>query len=169
MRDFAEANLNSTEPTRTQPARGPLSAFLWGGLICGTLDITAAFLVYGTFGARPIPLLEGIAAGLLGRGAFAGGLQTAFLGLLCHFFIAFSAAAVYVLSSRGLAVLARRPTIAGPLYGIVVFFFMQLAVLPLSGAIKRPFSLEMTIIGVIIHIFCVGLPIALATRHFAPR
>jgi hypothetical protein len=114
-------------------------------------------------------LLQGIAAGLLGRGAFAGGLLTAFLGLLCHFFIAFSAAAVYVLSSRGLAVLARRPTIAGPLYGIVVYFFMQLAVLPLSGAIKRPFSLEMTIIGVIIHIFCVGLPIALATRHFAPR
>ncbi len=146
-----------------------LSAFLWGGLICGALDITAAFLVYGAFGARPIPLLQGIAAGLLGRAAFNGGLLTASLGLLCHFFIAFSAAAVYVLASRGLAVLARHPAIAGPLYGIAVYFFMQLVVLPLSGAIKRPFSAEMTIIGVVIHIFCVGLPIALATRRFAPR
>jgi hypothetical protein len=158
--------MKSTEPIRP---RGPLTAFLWGGLICGALDITAAFLVYGAFGARPIPLLQGIAAGLLGRAAFNGGLSTALLGLLCHFFIAFSAAAVYVLASRGMAVLARRPAIAVPLYGIAVYFFMQLAVLPLSRSVKRPFSLEMTIIGVVIHIFCVGLPIAVATRRFAPR
>ena len=161
--------MNSREATRSKPNRGALSAFLWGGLICGTLDISAAFLVYGAFGARPIPLLQGIASGLLGRSAFDGGLLTALLGLLCHLFIALSAAAVYVLSSRGLAVLARRPAITGPLYGIAVYFFMEVAVLPYSGAIKRPFSLEMTIIGVVIHIFCVGLPIALATRHFAPR
>jgi hypothetical protein len=161
--------MNSTGAMRSQSNRGALSAFLWSGLICGTLDMTAAFLVYGAFGARPIPLLQGIASHLIGHAAFAGGLSTAFLGLLCHFFIAFSAAAVYVLLSRGLAVLARRPAIAGPLYGVAVYFFMQLVVLPLSGAIKRPFSLEMTLIGVVIHIFCVGLPIALATRRFAPR
>ena len=154
---------------RPRPGRGALSAFLWGGLICGALDISAAFLVYGAFGLRPIPLLQGIAAGLLGHEALNGGPMTALLGLFCHFFIAFSAAAVYVAASRGLAFLARRPAIAGPLYGIAVYFFMQLAVLPHSGAIKRPFSLEMTLIGVVIHIFCVGLPIALATRRFAPR
>jgi hypothetical protein len=161
--------MNSSQAMRPQPVRGALSAFLWGGLICGTLDITAALLVYGAFGLRPIPLLQGIAAGLLGHGAFNGGLMTALLGLFCHYFIAFSASAVYVVASRGLALLARRPAIAGPLYGIAVYFFMQRAVLPFSGAIKRPFSLEMTLIGVVIHIFCVGLPIALATRRFAPR
>jgi uncharacterized membrane protein YagU involved in acid resistance len=161
--------MNSTRTTSPQPGRGALSALLWGGLVCGALDITAAFLVYGAFGLSPIPLLQGIAAGLLGHEAFSGGLTTALLGLCCHFFIAFSAAGVYVIASRGLALLARRPLIAGPLYGIAVYFFMQLAVLPLSGAIKRPFSLEMTLIGVVIHIFCVGLPIALVTRRLAPR
>jgi len=57
-----------------------LPAILWGGLASGVLDITAAFVVYGRFGAKPIPLLQGIAGGLLGPRAFAGGLTTAGLG-----------------------------------------------------------------------------------------
>jgi hypothetical protein len=36
---------------------------------------------------------------------------------------------------------------------------------PLSGAIKYPFSLQLLVIGVVIHIFCVGLPIALVVRR----
>lgn len=59
----------------------PLLGIVWGGLVCGTLDITAAIVVYGRFGARPIPLLQGIAAGVLGPRAHDGGLATAFLGL----------------------------------------------------------------------------------------
>jgi uncharacterized membrane protein YagU involved in acid resistance len=144
-----------------------LPAILCGGLICGALDITAAFIVYGAFGLMPIPLLQGIAAGLLGKRAFAGGLATALLGLFLEFFIATSAAAVYVLVSRILIFLTRRAALAGALYGIAVYFFMQLVVLPLSEAIHRPFSLKYTIIGVVIHICCVGLPIALVTRRFA--
>src|SRR5260370_18356751 len=65
---------------------------LWAGLACGILDITAALIVYGFFGLKPIRLLQGIASGLLGPQAFEGGLATALLGLLCHFLIAFTAA-----------------------------------------------------------------------------
>jgi hypothetical protein len=75
MLAFAEANMISTEAA-PQSSRGARSAFLWGGLICGALDITAAFLVYGAFGLRPIPLLQGIASHLLGPRAFEGGLLT---------------------------------------------------------------------------------------------
>ena len=42
---------------------------------------------------------------------------------------------------------------------------MNRVVVPLSGAIKYPFSLQMMAIGVVIHIFCVGLPIALVVRR----
>ena len=35
----------------------------------------------------------------------------------------------------------------------------------ISGAIKYPFSLQLLVIGVVIHIFCVGLPIALVVRR----
>jgi uncharacterized membrane protein YagU involved in acid resistance len=56
--------------------------------------------------------------------------------------------------------------IYGALYGVAVYFFMNRIVVPLSGAIKYPFSLQMMAIGVGIHIFfCVGLAIALVLRR----
>jgi hypothetical protein len=142
-------------------------AVLWGGLACGALDITAAFVVYGRFGATPMGILRGIAAGLLGSAARAGGGPTAALGLALHFVIAFGAAAVYVAASRRLTWLARHALAAGALYGIAVYFVMNRVVVPLSAARSYPFSFKMMLIGVAIHIVCVGLPIALATRRFA--
>src|SRR5258707_12203656 len=79
-----------------------LHSLLWAGFACGVLDITAAFVVYGFFGLKPMRLLQGIASGLLGPNAFKGGVATALLGLLCHFVIAFGAAAVYVFASRAI-------------------------------------------------------------------
>jgi hypothetical protein len=55
----------------------------------------------------------------------------------------------------------------GVLYGVAVYFFMNRIVVPLSAARKYPFSFKMMVIGVVIHIFCVGLPIALSVRRFA--
>jgi hypothetical protein len=158
-------NQDNVSSSRRQP-RARL-AILWGGLACGVLDITAAFVVYGHYGLRPMRLLQGIAAGWLGPRSFDGGLPTAGLGLVSHFFIAFSAAAVYFLASLGIPFLLKHSLISGPLYGIAVYFFMQRIVLPLSNAIKRPFSFEMMVIGVFIHIFCVGLPIAVAVRRYS--
>lgn len=114
-------------------------------------------------------LLQGIAGGLLGPRTFEGGLATALLGLLCHFLIAFSAAAVYVLASRRMPFLVERTLLAGVLYGVAVYFFMNRLVVPLSAATKYPFSIQMMVIGVVIHIFCVGLPIALAARRYGAR
>jgi uncharacterized membrane protein YagU involved in acid resistance len=136
-------------------------------LICGALDITAAFLVYGMFGAKPIPLLQGIAAGLLGPRALSGGLATAALGLLCQFFIAFLWAGVYYGIGRVLPSVLQSAIAAGVIYGVIVYFFMNRVVVPLSAARKYPFSLKMMIIGVTIHIFCVGLPIAIMARRFS--
>jgi hypothetical protein len=140
---------------------------LCGGFACGVLDITAAFVVYGAFGAKPIPLLQGIAAGVLGPSARNGGLATAALGLACHFVIAFSAAAVYYVLSRWLHFLVQQAIIAGALYGVAVYFFMNLVVVPLSAARKFPFSFKMMVIGLAIHIVCVGLPIAISVRRFS--
>ncbi len=164
-------------------------AVLWAGFACGVLDITAAFVVYGFFGAKPVPLLQGIASGLLGPKAFDGGLATALLGLLCHFVIAFGAATVYSVASRALRVLVDQAVVFGALYGVAVYFFMNRIVLPLSAVAKRsfslklmivgvvihifcvgpkrPFSLKLMIVGVVIHIFCVGLPISLSLRRFS--
>ncbi len=142
-------------------------AVLWAGFACGILDITAALVVYGYLGLKPMRLLQGIASGLLGPKAFDGGLATPLPGLLCHFVIAFGAATVYFVASRALHVLVDQAVVFGALYGVAVYFFMNRIVLPLSAAAKRPFSFKLMIIGVVIHIFCVGLPISLSIRRFS--
>jgi hypothetical protein len=141
-------------------------AIVMAGLTCGVLDITAALLVYGYFGLKPLQLLQGIAGGVLGPRAFDGGLTTALLGLFLHFVIAFGAAAVFCLTSRNLRFLVQHAILSGVLYGVAVYFFMQEFVVPLSAARKHPFSLQMTLVGVVIHIFCVGLPISLSVRRY---
>jgi len=143
-----------------------MAAILRGGALCGAMDITAAFVVYGFFGAKPFRILQGIASGLLGSKAFDGGLPSALLGLCLHFFIAFGAACVYVLLARWVNFLVQYVYFSGPLYGVAVYFFMQMIVVPLSGARKGPFSFKMMLIGIVIHIFCVGLPISLVTRRY---
>src|SRR5436309_15419207 len=70
-------------------------------------------------------------------------------------------------ASRAIPFLIQNAVVSGALYGVVVYFFMNRIVLPLSAAAKRPFSLKLMIIGVIIHIFCVGLPISLSVRRFS--
>jgi hypothetical protein len=66
-----------------------LPAVFWAGLLCGAMDITAAFVTWAPQGVKPIIILQGIASGLLGAKSFAGGWETAALGAALHFFIAF--------------------------------------------------------------------------------
>lgn len=149
------------------PQGSAARAIAWGGLIAGALDIIAAFVVYGFFGARPIPILQGIAGGVLGPQAFQGGLATAALGLFLHFVIAFTATTVFYAASCWMHFLVELPFLTGPLYGVAVYFFMNRVVIPLSAARKFPFTWRGMIIGVVIHIFCVGTPIAFAVRRFS--
>ncbi|OGG56082.1 MAG: hypothetical protein A3F84_01330 [Candidatus Handelsmanbacteria bacterium RIFCSPLOWO2_12_FULL_64_10] len=69
-------------------------AILLGGLIAGALDILAAFINNGLRGQGPVWVLQSVAGGWLGVGAFNGGLKTAALGIVLHFFIATTVAAV---------------------------------------------------------------------------
>ncbi|MGH9627014.1 MAG: hypothetical protein ACRD7E_01425 [Bryobacteraceae bacterium] len=140
---------------------------LWGGLLCGVLDLTAALIHHGLRGVPPVRILQSIAAGLLGRAAYQGGAATAVLGTMLHFLIAFTAAAVYYVASRKLTVLIRRPLPAGLLYGIVVYLFMNFVVLPLSNLPRGPLTLQAFTIGVGIHMLFVGLPISYAVRRYS--
>jgi uncharacterized membrane protein YagU involved in acid resistance len=142
-------------------------AIVSAGTICGIMDITAALVVYGSMGAKPLRLLQGIAGGVLGPQTYTGGIATAVLGLALHFVIAFGAATVFFIASRGIRSLLDHAVVFGVLYGVVVYFFMQRVVIPLSRANRNPFSLKFMIIGIIIHIFCVGLPIALSVRKYS--
>ena len=145
----------------------PAHPILTGGLIAGVLDITAAIVIHAFRGVAPIRILQSVASGLLGPAAFTGGGKTAALGLALHFLIATTAAAVYFLASRKLPALVRSPQLWGSLYGVAVWAFMSFVVLPLSAVRKQPFDTEMALILVAVHIVCVGLPIAFATRRYS--
>ncbi|MBS1810481.1 MAG: hypothetical protein JST84_20115 [Acidobacteria bacterium] len=143
-------------------------AILLGGLVAGTMDIVAAFIQHGLKGISPIRILQSVASGLLGRESYNGGLKAALLGLLCHFVIALGATATYYALSRIAPVLITQAVIGGSLFGVAVYFFMNLVVLPLSAFPgKITFPLGALVIGLLIHIFCVGLPIALIIRHYS--
>ena|ERR1700730_7515387 len=139
-----------------------LLAILVGGLLAGSLDLGSAFITYGAAVPRAI------AGGLLGPAALHGGSAAYVLGVVLHFFIATSAAAVYYLASRKLAFLKDHPLVCGPFYGIAVFLVMNLIVLPLSALhVRGPFQLAGLIQGLLVHMILIGLPISFSIRQFA--
>ena len=139
-----------------------------GGLIAGTLDLTAA-CVYSWLRANvsPITVFQFIASGVLGRESFTGGAKTAVLGVALHFVIATVATAVFYFASRKWLFLVERPIMAGLLYGIPVYLVMNFVVLPLSQVQMRPQPISARIVNLVILMFCIGLPIALIVRRFA--
>ena len=142
-------------------------AILIGGLIAGILDLTSAILITLYYHRSVTQMLQGIASGALGKAAFDGGTSTAALGVGFHFLIAFIWTTVFYVASRKIGFLTGQPIIAGVLYGIVVYLIMYLGVQPLAG-LHPKFGLLTTSRAVLVHIFCVGLPIALSIKCFAP-
>src|SRR5258708_2666976 len=74
--------MNPTVATLSEQRPSALLAILWGGFTCGALDITAAFVVYGSFGANPVRLLQGIAWPAHIRRRTGNGVPRPFLSLL---------------------------------------------------------------------------------------
>ena len=140
----------------------------WGGLIAGTLDISAACLTaWLRAGVGPIGLLQYVASGALGPAAFEGGIKTALIGLVLHYLIATIWTVVFYLASRKWLFLIERPVQFGLLYGIAVYLFMTFVVVPLSRVTPRPATITGRTIGILTIMFCVGLPISLIVRRFS--
>ena len=145
----------------------PLTAILWGGLLAGILDITQAFIGFGLLGAKPFRILQHIAGGVFGARSMQMGWTSAALGLVFHFTIAFTSAAVYCLASRVLRVMVEHAVVCGLVYGELVFLFMYFVVLPLTPLGPAHFNTATYITGPIGHTLLVGLPVALSVRRFA--
>jgi len=149
---------------------GRMQAIVAGGLVVAVLDAVDALVAYKlAFGMSPLAIYQFVASGLLGQGAYAGGVPAALLGLLVHFLIAFSAAAVFVLASERLPRLREDAVPWGLAYGVVVFGVMGFVVIPLSRIPPSTPTLPLLLNGVIGHALLVGLPIALAARRYIGR
>ncbi len=154
-------------------------ALLAAWLICGTLDINAAFLNSWLQADRsPVWVLQAVASALLGRdAAFAGGWGVGVLGLGLHFLVAFNAAAVFWLLSRKFPPLLRHAVPAGLLHGAAVYLFMNCVTLPFTSWFRSlylhtPVVLTPAKFGwgqFVIHLTCVGLAISLAMKYSSRR
>jgi hypothetical protein len=147
-------------PRPSEKGNGLLAIAVGGG-IAGTLDLAQACILFGW----KIPLV--IAAGLLGRSAFQGGVGTYALGVLLHFFIACSAAAIYYGVSRKLRFLVEHPLVCGLFFGVAVEDVMHFVVLPLCALhATGPYRLHDLLLGLGVHMVVVGLPISYSVRRF---
>lgn len=151
---------------------GIFKPILIGGLIAGTFDITYACVFFGLRNhVSPIRILQSVARGALGPSAFQGGLRTAALGLFFHFLIALTAAAVYVFASRVLRFMITHAVVCGILYGACVYFFMYGIVMRFSAihstTLPWVYPWAVLIPNLLIHMFGIGLPIALVARRYS--
>ena len=159
---------------RRGPRRSAGRAIVVAWLLCGVLDITSAIIISRT-GAGPLHMLQGIAGALLGPATFQGGYVTAALGLAMHFGVAFTAASVFYFLSRRFPALVESPVLGGFAFGIFWLFVMYRGVVPLSAAFRTLYltNVKRTLpalwpLPILVHMTCVGLPIALAVRRLGP-
>jgi hypothetical protein len=138
---------------------------LAGGLVAGTLDITYAWAFWAIkAGVSAQRIFQSVAAGLLGEASFEGGAATAALGLALHYFIATTMSFVYYMVASRVVLLRRRPVLCGVGYGLLLYGIMNYIVVPLSvagGGSKDPLWVSLSIL---VHMFLIGVPIALGTR-----
>ncbi len=153
---------------QTQRSRA-VPAIFWGGLVSGVLDLIYATTSVVLGGNSAIVLPQAIATGLLGVKSFEGGIPTAILGIALEFLITFVATAVYYVASRKLTFLIRRVVLWGVLYGVAIYFFMNFIVVPLSAAPKFDHPWASRASDFVVHMFLIGLPMALAVRRYSAR
>jgi uncharacterized membrane protein YagU involved in acid resistance len=152
---------------RRHPA---LFVVLVGGTIAGGCDIAYAVIFSAIRGRPATRTLQSVASGLLGARAYEGGNGTAALGLALHFVNAFLFAAFFYFVARSFTFVIRRPVWWGAVYGFGIFWLMNLVVLPLS-AFPHPVRFVPLVVatGLAVHMFLVGVPIALVTRRALTR
>jgi hypothetical protein len=155
-----------------------LKPILYAGALVGVLDITAACINAGVaYGFGPLRLLKGVAGGLLGRSAIQGGFATAALGLAMHFTMALTVTTIFYALSRRLPLPQKLWGVVavGLLYGAAVFAVNNFATAPFLSWVRSLylhtpilFKPPMGWWQLVIHLFCVGLPIALVMHRYAP-
>lgn len=144
-----------------------IKATLVGGLVIGILDALDAIVAYRiALGLSPIAIYQFVASGALGPSAFSGGLATALLGVAVHFLIACSAAFVFAVAASLAPSLAQHFAAAGTIYGVGVYAFMNLVVIPLSAIPASSPSVPLLLNGIIGHALFVGLPAAIVARRY---
>ena len=157
-----------------------LKPILYAGAVVGVLDITAACVNARILaGVTPAHVLQSVAGGLLGRGTYNGGFATATLGLVMHFAMALTVATIFYVLSRCFFSLPQKLSglvVVGLVYGATVFAVNNFGTALFLSWVRSlylhtpvVFKPPMSWSQLFIHLFCVGLPIALVMGHYSRK
>jgi hypothetical protein len=135
------------------------------GLLTGVVDgLFSSVLSVAAYHSTVSRLFQGVASVLVGPEAFSGGTQTAALGVLMHFGVAFGWSAVFLFLAlrwtpvRGVLASSFGVAKVASLYGPFIWMVMSLAVIPVL-AHRMPTITVRWWIQLIGHIPFVGFPI----------
>ena len=145
-----------------------LRGIVVAGLVAGTLDGLAAAILYVIrTGKNPLAVYRFVASGVFGPDALSGGTSMAMMGIFFHYIIATGWALLFFISCSRLTILLKNWIITGIFYGLFVWLMMNLVVLPLSRVPSVPIIVSGATIGILVLMFCIGLPISfLANKYF---
>ena len=159
----------------TLPDRAALPGV--AALVRATAAVTlldGAFAVALNAALAPTPsavqVFQSIAAALLGRDAFRGGMATAALGALLHALVALAWAAVYLAlltyapRLRALVTTTAGRALVAATYGALVWIAMHHVVVPLTRAPSGPMPTSVYAALLVGHMLVVGLPIVRLLR-----
>ncbi len=151
-----------------------------GTLIAGTLDLVSAFIFSAMPGGDashfagkfdPAKVLRGVAAGPFGDSMATGGAGAAALGLLTHYALMTAMVTAFVLATKRVPLLTRRPVASGIGYGLIVYLIMYWVVLVnrfpgVEARIGTPWGIGNALFS---HLLLVGIPIALVAANSVRR
>ncbi len=132
------------------------------GFIVGSLDIIAAFIdAWFSFRLTPGEILNSIAGAAIGHENAKGGFQMLLLGLLIHFFIAYSFTFLFYLCYPGLRSFFKNNIVIGVLYGLFIWAFMRFIILPAFSQIHfHTFKITEAIKPMLILTGAIGIPLS---------
>jgi len=140
--------------------------FFKAWLLCGALDALYATGLTFARGGEAAVTWRGVAAGPLGDAAQQWGAGGVFAGLLVHFAIMATMTGVALVLFRRTPLADANPWLAGTLYGLALYGVMYGLVLParFGAPFPNPDKLKLAL-GLLPHVFLVGIPMALILRR----
>lgn len=164
--------LFSSDPAQpSSQSGGFIRIVLLAGLLAGTLDaLSASIYSFVKGNINPEKVFIYVASFALGKSVLlTGGSGVAIVGLLIHFFIAYSFTLLFFLLYPRLPILSKNRVLTAIVYGLFVWMVMNLVVLPIAG---KPYHLypENSISNILILMFAIGMPVSfIAYRYYKKR
>jgi hypothetical protein len=157
-------------PSLTAHARQPLALprYLLAACVAGLADLGAITLFWVSEGVPALRIPQSVAAWVLGREAYAGGMTTAIAGTVLFVVLVWGLVHLYARLAQAWRWLPRHPVVGGLAYGALAYLLVFHIAVPLFAVDgNAPARLDGIAVGLLSCAALVGLPCAWAARRLS--